>query len=70
MPNFMTVLSVGAELFHSDRHTANDEENTHIFFKFADASERYRGNVPNIYPLPKSVPCDIDAGDVNSGSWT
>ena len=65
----MTVRSVGAELFHSDRHTANDEANTQ-FFNFADASERYRGKVPNIYPLPKSVPYDIDVGDVHSGSWT
>ena len=64
----MTVRSVGAQLFHSDRHTANDEANTH-FFNFADASERYRGNVPSIYHLPKCVPCDIDVGDVNSGSW-
>ena len=40
------------------------------FFNFAEAPERYRGNVLNIYPLPKSVPCDIGTGDLNSGSWT
>jgi len=32
---------------------------------FGDLSElSYRDNVPNIIPLPKSVPCNIDAGDL------